>query len=92
MSLQEMSDVELVRQVTSNAGAPGAGAHAELTRRSIEMTVRNTEALNLLRKETADSSTRMERFTRALVRPTVGLVFLTDVIAVLTAVLVIRDI
>jgi hypothetical protein len=92
MSLQEMSDVELVRQVTSNAGAAGAGAHAELTRRSIEMTVRNTEALNLLRTETADSSTRMERFTKALVRLTVGLVFLTVVIAVLTAVLVIRDV
>lgn len=86
-----MGDVELVQQVTSNAGAPSAGAHAELTRRSIEMTLRDTEALNLLREETAASSSKMEGFTRALVRLTVGLVFLTVVIAVLTAVLVVRD-
>lgn len=41
--------------------------------------------------ETAASSSKMEGFARALVRLTVGLVFLTVVIAVLTAVLVVRD-
>lgn len=86
-----MTDIELVREVTSKAGAAGAGAHAELTRRSIEMTIRNTEALSNLREETAASSTRMEKFSRSLIWLTVGLVLLTVVIAALTAVLVLRD-
>jgi hypothetical protein len=39
------TDTQLVRQVTGNAGAAGAGAAAELTRRSTDALNRSTEKL-----------------------------------------------
>ncbi|HUP70336.1 MAG TPA: hypothetical protein VM142_11040 [Acidimicrobiales bacterium] len=74
---QAMSDVELVLWVRGHAGAEGAGGSAELTRRSIEMTKRNTEAIDELRSVTEKSGDQVVVLTRALVVFTVVLVALT---------------
>lgn len=72
------TETQLVRQVTGNAGAAGAGAGAELTRR-----------LMVQLRQTAEQAEKRER---TLTKLTAWLVALTVVLLVLTAVLVVKEV